>query len=75
MLKNLILKVHGATMKAIHNIGLSKNETVNIGGYKYPIDEFMGYSDEKITSILESAGADAEQIKQTFAWLSGMGRK
>ena len=74
MIKKLVVKLAGATAKALHGIRLTKNETINVGGYKYPVAEFMGYSDSKITSILKAAGADSEQIRLTFEWLESMGR-
>jgi hypothetical protein len=75
MLKRLLMQGIGAALKEIHGMGLSENEIVNVGGDRYPIAEFMGFSDQKITSILELAGATPAQIEQTFAWLRGMGRK
>ena len=73
MMKSQILKLHGAALKVLRGCGLTKNETINVGGLKYPVDEFLGYSDEKITDILQSAGATSEQVAQTFAWLAGLG--
>ncbi len=73
MIKKLVVKFAGAIGKALHRNGL-KDEAVSVGGYKYPMAEFMGYSDSKITSILKAVGADAEQIRLTFEWLESMGR-
>ena len=40
-----------------------------LGGYEYPIDEFLGYSDEQVKSLLISAGATQEHADKTVIFL------
>ena len=40
-----------------------------LGGYEYPIDEFLGYSDEQVKSLLISAGSTQEQADKTVIFL------
>jgi hypothetical protein len=74
MIRKMLLWVSAKVLRVAHSSGLSKNERIVVGGYKYPVAEFMGYSDAKIISILASAGAAPEQIQLTFDWLETLGR-
>jgi hypothetical protein len=51
----------------LHVNGATKNEVINVGGYRYPIAEFLSFSDEKITDILISAGVGPSDVETVFA--------
>jgi hypothetical protein len=76
MFKVVVASMAGSLAKMARQSGLSKNEKIVVGGYKYPVDEFLGYSDEKIRSIIEGVpGCTEEQVQLTFTALKSMGRK
>ena len=60
--------------KWLHSIGLTKNEAINVGGYRYPIAEFLGFSDEKITEILKKPGLTPPEIQFTFGQIEKLRR-
>lgn len=59
-------------MKLLHTSSLTKNEVFNIGGYRYPVAEFLSFSDEKILDILKNAGGSDAQIEAAFAGINEM---
>lgn len=75
IIKQLALYSHGRVTNLAHSLGLTTGEKIVIGGYRYPVADFMGFSDKKITDLLSAAGADSEQVELTFVWLEGLGRK
>jgi hypothetical protein len=62
-------------VKWLHNEGLTKNEVMNVGGYRYPVAEFLAFSDDKITDILRQSGATEEQVDAAFVGINEMRRR
>ena len=69
MLRLLRTWLAAKAIRRAHNMGFIKDETINVGGYKYPLADFLGYSDEKVKSILTSVGATEDEINETFLFL------
>jgi len=63
------------SVKWMHSEGLTRNEVINCGGYRYPIAEFLGFSDQKISDILKSAGASQPDIDAAFVGINEMRKK
>ena len=63
------------SVKLLHSEGLTRNEVINCGGYRYPIAEFLGFSDQKISDILRSAGASPSNIAAAFVGINEMRKK
>lgn len=75
MFKQFAVKSFGFLAGAARRSGLTTNEKIVVGGLKYPVHEFFGYSDEKISDILRQAGSSEEQIGLSFKAFEAMGRK
>jgi hypothetical protein len=74
MFKQLTVQAFGFLAGAARRSGLTKDEKIVVGGLKYPADEFLGYSDQKIADILRQAGGTEEQVRLSFKSLEAMGR-
>lgn len=46
-----------------------KKETFTVGGYSYPVAEFIKYSQEKQIDILARAGATPEDIQKFLVFI------
>lgn len=68
-------KLVAKSVKWLHTNGVTKNEVINCGGYRYPIVEFLSFSDEKITDILKNAGATPSDIETTFVAINELRRR
>jgi hypothetical protein len=70
--KELVVKTIAGFAKFVSAIGLSKNECINIGGYRYPIAEITSYSDQKLDAVLKSHGLTEEQQKLAKGFIRGL---
>lgn len=59
-------------VKWLHVNGITKNEVINVNGDRYPIAQFLGFSDEKILDILKTAGVPDDCIEAAFAGINEM---
>jgi hypothetical protein len=57
----------------IRNALKPAKETFTVGGYSYPVADFIGYSQEKQIDILTRAGATPEDIHKFLVFIKEWG--
>lgn len=69
-IKEIILAFSTGFIQKIRHNGLVKAEVINIKGVRYPVDQLLGYSQEKLDDILlRQAQATPEQYQQALHFL------
>ena len=69
-LKKHFLSILANVLKKLRLAKITKNETINIKGVRYPVDQLLGYSQQKIDDILlRQAQLTHEQYQLTLRFL------